>query len=416
MMITSGLTQESQLDYNLCMAGKIRAKGRCPKCSGKFQGDPLLCPSCLIPPKKYYVDLHHKGYGRLRIFVDRQGHPLDSYHRATRVLESIRYEIDQHSFDPTRYVAVDLKNFLFETRVEAWYQSKLSEVKRGNLAKSYTRKLNCYINSYYLPFFKGKDVRDIRTYHIQEFYDRLPILSLKYTKNINTALEGFFNTLLRHDYITNKPSFPVITLDRKAPVWIDLDTQARLIEAIPVEDRPIFTFLSFQGLRPGEARALKVKDINFKEGSIITSRTFSDDKIIERVKSKVVKPRLINPALIPLLRELCKDKHPEAFVFLNPRTGRPYLANAIYDIWNTARRELGINITLYQATRHSLASMAVCNGAPLTAIQNVLGHTDIRTTLKYAHTNLESQKVVFTKMAKVIELRHQTVTKANNKD
>lgn len=56
---------------------------------------------------------------------------------------------------------------------------------------------------------------------------------------------------------------------------------------------------------------------------------------------------------------------------------------------------MGVDITLYEATKHSLASIAVSNGAPLTTIKEVLGHTDIRTTLKYAHNDLESQGVVF---------------------
>jgi len=55
-----------------------------------------------------------------------------------------------------------------------------------------------------------------------------------------------------------------------------------------------------------------------------------------------------------------------------------------------------IKITLYEATRHSLTSIAASNSAPLlTAIKDVLSHTDIRTTLKYAHNDLDSQRVVF---------------------
>ena len=413
------LTSSLAIDDTLSMAGRVRAKGKCPKCSGKFQGEPLRCPACLIPPKKYYVDLHHKGHGRLRIFCDRQGHSLDSWQRTTRVIESIRYEIDQHTFDPSKYVSADLKNFLFETRVEAWYLSKLKDVEIENLARSYTRGLRRFIDRYYLPFFKGKDVRDIRTYHIEQFKDQLPIKSLKYIKNILSALENLFNTLVRHELITQKPAFPVITLDRKAPKWIDYGMQVKILAAIPEEDRPIFAFLSFQGVRPGEARALKVKDVNFEGKYINIIRTFSDRKIRERVKGKVEKPRLINPMLTDLLWEHCKDKHPEASVFLNPRTHRPYQEDALYRVWGHARKQVGVDVSIYQGTRHSLASIAVCNGAPLTAIQDVLGHTDIRTTLKYAHTNLESQKVVFSSSGDAIPLRHQTVTSGNidsNKD
>lgn len=399
------LTDDTQIDYTLCMAGKIRTKEKCPKCRGKFQGNPLQCPTCLISPKRYFVDIYEKGYGRLKIYSDKTGHPLDSFARAQRVLETIRYEIDQHVFNPTKYTASDLKEYLFETRVDAWYESKKKDVQRGNLAKSYTRGIDCFIRKYYKPFFKGMDVRDLRSFHIQQFYEQLPEgKSLKYISNIMKALENFFNTLLRYDFIPKKPSFPVITLDRKTPKWVDAETQLNLLKEIPEAHRPIFTFLAFQGIRPSEARALKVKDVNLKQNTLTVARTYSGSEIRERVKGKVVRPRLINPALQSLLGELCRDKHPEAFVFTNPRTRKPYSENALRRLWNNTRKTVGIDITLYEATRHSLASIAASNGAPLMAIKDVLGHTDIRTTLKYTHNDLESQKVVFQRPKKNGEL------------
>lgn len=402
------LTRTQQSDTGLCMKGCIRTKEKCPRCGGKFGGTPLHCPTCLTTPQKYCIDIYEKV--RLRIYSDKQGHPLDSYEKANRVLTTIRYEIDQHIFDYTKYRKEDLKNFLFENRIEAWLQDKLKEVEKENLASSYTNKLKCYIEQYYLPFFRGMDIREIRTRHVQEFYTQLPSrLSLKYMKNILNALENFFNTLVRFEYITHRPSFPVITVDRTAPKWIDLETQLKFLEGIPEGDRPIFEFLALQGVRPGEARALKVKDFNFKEGSFTVSRTYSNRRIRERVKGKVVTPRLINPALAPMLQELCKDKHPEAFVFISPRTGKPYSEDALFRIWDETRTTVGIDVTLYEATRHSVASIAASSGVSILAIKDVLNHSDVRTTLKYAHTNLESQKAVFQKKADVVSICPQTV-------
>ena len=399
------LTFNNQMDNNLSMAGRIRTKENCPKCKEQFKGNPLHCPTCCTSPKKYFIDLHVKGFGRIKVYSDKQGHPLDSFPRAQRVLESIRYEIDQHVFDPTKYTASDIHEYLFETRIDAWYESKKKDVSRGNLAQSYTRGLDCFIREYYKPFFTGIDVRDIRSFHIQQFYEQLPEgKSLKYLSNIMKALENFFNILLRYDLIPKKPSFPVITLDRKTPRWVDYEIQLNLLEAIPEVHRPIFKFLAFQGIRPSEARALKVKDINLKQNTLTVARTYSDREIRERVKGKVVKPRLINPAVVPLLVELCRDKTPEAFVFTSPRTQKTYSENVLRRIWDDARKTVGIDITLYEATRHSLASIAASNGASITAIKDVLGHTDIRTTLKYAHNDLESQRVVFQKPHKKIDI------------
>ncbi len=85
------------------------------------------------------------------------------------------------------------------------------------------------------------------------------------------------------------------------------------------------------------------------------------DKIRERVKSKVVKPRMINPDLMAFLTKACYNKLPETFVFSNPRTHRPYTKAVISVIWRRAIKKAGIDIKLYQATRHSLAFRFINN-------------------------------------------------------
>ncbi|NUN99768.1 MAG: hypothetical protein HUU01_04040, partial [Saprospiraceae bacterium] len=131
-----------------------------------------------------------------------------------------------------KYVKKELRHYLFETQIETWYQNKLDEVKLGNLAGSYVRGLRRY-REYYLKYFKGKDIREIRTFHIDEFYRKLPDYfeevqrerkkaaqrdkrkiveksswSLKYIKNVMGALENFFATLLELERIEKMPGFP----------------------------------------------------------------------------------------------------------------------------------------------------------------------------------------------------------------
>jgi len=52
-------------------------------------------------------------------------------------------------------------------------------------------------------------------------------------------------------------------------------------------------------------------------------------------------------------------------------------------------------LELYQAARHSVASIAASSGVSIAIIKEVLGHTDIRTTQKYSHVNVLSQSQVF---------------------
>jgi integrase len=422
------------------MDGKIRTKENCPRCKSPFSMAvvielgpdlQLCCPPCKTRPNKYYIDLYSKGNGKIKLYSDQQGNILSSWDHAERILVGIRYEIDQKRFDATKYVKKELRHYLFETQIETWYQNKLDEVKLGNLAGSYVRGLRRY-RDYYLRYFKGKDVREIKTFHIDEFYRKLPDYfeevqrerkkaaqrakrkiveksswSLKYIKNVMGALENFFATLLELERIVKMPGFPSITIERKVPKWTDRASQVDILAAIPEEDRDIFNFLSFQGLRPGEARALKIKDFDLEDESFTTARTFSDRKIVDRTKSKVVRPRAINPVLMPMLWRLCEERHPEAFIFINQRTKKPYSEDATFDIWDKARKSKGLDLTLYQATRHSFASNLLKDGVDISVISKLLGHTDIRTTMIYAHADLATQKVAFRKQTEgnVVQLR-----------
>src|SRR3990172_3086512 len=163
------------------MAGRIRTKEKCPKCSGIFHGSPLLCPTCLIPPKKYYIDIYYKK--QIKLYSTRDGYPLDSWLRATRLLETIRGEIDRKVFDPNDYLPEKKTFFSFEVKINEWLDSKEKKVKKGDLAPSYTKELKRYIERFYAPFFKAMDIREIRSGHVESLYNSLPEnLSTKTTK------------------------------------------------------------------------------------------------------------------------------------------------------------------------------------------------------------------------------------------
>jgi integrase len=73
----------------------------------------------------------------------------------------------------------------------------------------------------------------------------------------------------------------------------------------------------------------------------------------------------------------------------------PFFADTLQRLWKDACEKVNVDIELYQATRHSVASMAASSGVSIAIIKEVLGHTDIRTTQKYSHVDVLSQSQVF---------------------
>jgi len=59
--------------------------------------------------------------------------------------------------------------------------------------------------------------------------------------------------------------------------------------------------------------------------------------------------------------------------------------------WYRVRREAGIEDVRLHDLRHTHASHAVMNGVPVPVVSRLLGHSNVRMTLRYAH--LEDREI-----------------------
>ena len=72
------------------------------------------------------------------------------------------------------------------------------------------------------------------------------------------------------------------------------------------------------------------------------------------------------------------------FVFASPSdSSRP--RGPELRVWYRVRREAGIEDVRLHDLRHTHASHAVMNGVPVPVVSRLLGHSNVRTTLRYAH-------------------------------
>ncbi len=90
---------------------------------------------------------------------------LDSYKRAQRLLERIRYEIDAKTFHVQDYLPKEID----QNRGNVLFPKWLNILKSKGNALSYTRKIEQYINDHFIPHFGKMIVTDIITSHIEDF-------------------------------------------------------------------------------------------------------------------------------------------------------------------------------------------------------------------------------------------------------
>ncbi|MBE6380447.1 MAG: tyrosine recombinase XerD [Lentisphaerae bacterium] len=157
---------------------------------------------------------------------------------------------------------------------------------------------------------------------------------------------------------------------------------ARSKEAHLQRNRAILELLYASGLRVSEAAHLKISDVDFIESTL-------------RVCGKGSKVRIVpvgNTAL-KILEWYLKNSRPvlavegsrTAELFLSVR-GKVLNREWIWRMVKDAAIAAGINKEIYpHMLRHSFASHLLSNGADLRVIQEMLGHSDLRTTEIYTH-------------------------------
>ena len=90
----------------------------------------------------------------------------------------------------------------------------------------------------------------------------------------------------------------------------------------------------------------------------------------------------LSDGVISLLSAMPKGKGCD-WAFANPNTGKPYVS--IFWAWDSARAKADLAEVRIHDLRHSTASFLVNAGRTLYEVQHILGHTQVKTTQRYAH-------------------------------
>jgi integrase len=150
---------------------------------------------------------------------------------------------------------------------------------------------------------------------------------------------------------------------------------ARLFQAVQKSPNPmlqhIIPMLILTGARKREVLDAKWEDFDLQRSQWRIPTT------------KAGRPRYvpISAGVVNLLA--CIPRNNSPYVFANPKTGKPYVS--IFNGWNTARKQAGLAEVRIHDLRHSFASFLINGGRSIYEVQRILGHTQIKTTQRYAH-------------------------------
>ncbi|MBM3417045.1 MAG: recombinase XerC [Bacteroidetes bacterium] len=132
------------------------------------------------------------------------------------------------------------------------------------------------------------------------------------------------------------------------------------------------------GLRVSEVVNIKVTDVDSQRMCIV----------VRQAKGKKDRMVSLSPVLLVMLREYIKEHQPDqkGYLFSGQFAGEPYSSRSLQLILAAAKEKAGIlKPGSMHALRHSFATHLLDKGTDVTIIMKLLGHNDIRTTMRYLH-------------------------------
>jgi integrase len=168
--------------------------------------------------------------------------------------------------------------------------------------------------------------------------------------------------------------------------------------------------------RPAELFAMRRQDIDRDRQSIFVAETLTRYgttmeglKQTHHIASREKRGRwMLFPAV---LQEMLAERpsHVSGLLFLSPR-GKPWSIRNFYrDIWDPARKEAGVDFTLYDL-RHTFSSRLLAAGIPLVEVAAWMGHSlraggaevDNTTSRVYAHATGEWRETALRELTALV--------------
>lgn len=286
-------------------------------------------------------------------------------------------------------MCLKLKPLRFLNWSQRWYDERKIESEKGLISPSYLKTLRVYLYAFQ-NFFQDIDIRDIGTKNVRGFYLSLNG-SPKYIFNIMSCLHKMLHDAFDNEETGKIPKFPKIEVPEPDIKIIDLDIQDQIIARIPDQmDRTYILTTARLMLRPSETRALWWEDWDFKHDRVTIHRHFSLNQLRVATKSKRIRIVPIDSETKEAVSHL--PRHISSpFVF--QKNGRPYSEAYARKLWKRITKEMGVDIPLYQGTRHSSATEAR-ERVGLDKVQEFMGHTNSATTKRYAKMNVSGLRSV----------------------
>jgi integrase len=243
----------------------------------------------------------------------------------------------------------------------------------------------CILSRSLIPFFGSMPIGKIGAHDIERYKAKRVQegLTNKTIRNHLTVLNKCISTA--YEWLQLEGAPPKVKWPKCAPPDIDYlspeECELLLFHAKDVMHEMVMTALR-TGMRQGEIRALQWSSIDWLNRSIAVRHSWDNHRgvLVPPMNNRI---RHI-PLDIDVSEMLHGRKQETGYVFLSP-DGRPFTNCRVNYAIKKLCKWAGLRKVGWHTLRHTFASHLAMRGVPLPVIKELMGHSSITTTMRYAH-------------------------------
>ena len=199
-------------------------------------------------------------------------------------------------------------------------------------------------------------------------------LSKSWMNQLVSALKILFCDVLKREW--DPLDIPRPRREKKLPVVLSRDEVKAIINVTQnMKHRALLILTYSSGLRLSEVKNLKIGDIDSQrmQVRVVQAKGFKDRRTV------------LSPIALNMLRDYWKMYHPRIWLF-ETKPGQFMADRSIQHLFKNALKKAGIKKEIgIHSLRHSFATHLMEQGVSLPVIQQMLGHTSLKTTSVYLH-------------------------------
>jgi integrase len=224
----------------------------------------------------------------------------------------------------------------------------------------------------------------------------LTVVSRRTAQKTLVILHGLLKYAKRRDWIAANPAEDAekVTVKRRAEFAVLSPAEVAAVARAATDDQEaaLITVAAFTGLRMGELRALRWRDVDFGNRLVHVRRSLWRTEEGTPKSGKARSVPLIDQAARALdgLSRRKRFTGPDDYVFASEAGGKLH-DGAMRDGLYAAMERAGISRDrgtgkpfVWHDLRHSFGTLAV-QAFPLSDVQAYMGHADVQTTMLYVH-------------------------------